>query len=962
MYTRPTKQRARTNIERAGLTTLLAAVAMLSQPAAAAPTQRYVTDDHGDFIQFGNTVGFDCRDGKVEKPVVGSVPMGLLDVFSCGGALPDTDNGVDILWRSDYPGTNQATASTLLDPQSGRSTAVLALPAGAQVLMARLYWAAQRTAGQGAGTTVQFERPGALSKTVTAQAGTSKVIRVSNLDYYQSSADVTKEVQALGNGAYRVGNIQTIDVRAQTLDVAFVAWNIVVFYHLDSAPIRNLALFDGLERISSGGSSTTTVNLSGFSVPNNGFGAKLGIIAYEGDNDITGDQLQVNGTAVSNGYNPVNNFFNRTSTVLDQLAPRTGDLPQMSGRPSSMAGYDSDVIDITARLSPGDKQVALTATSSGDEYYLGVFATAVSTIRPVFASTQKTVTNLTRSDGRYLPGDTLEYLISTRNTGNDTGKLVTVTDTLPAGMTYVSGSIVITSGANMGTKTDATDADQAEYDAATRTVRARLGTGATGTMGGDLAMDAVSAVRFRVTLDANAQGTIYNQATLSALGQTAQMEGITTPSTWVSGDGTSLQTPTGVVITTCNTNADCSGATPICDTTATPRRCVCRMDSDCAPGLYCNPSTQACVECVPGSSGQCSASGPGSVCLASARCGCNTGADCNGRACDPVTMACDAVATDLSLTLTRQPVGGLVAPGSALTYVLTVKNNGSTSVPGAQLNAALTPMLANAMWTCVGQGGAVCPAASGSAPIQTAVTLPAGGQLIYTIRGGADANSSGAQDFIGTLQPPNGYRDTNPADNTVTDSVLLGVPPMGPDLSISVREDVSTDSPAVTYTIDVKNHGPGPADGATVVYDVPSDTTVDIQAGDGWQCALSADARQVICTRTQPIPEGTAPPIRIRVTTPNERRDVPLHVTASASDASGAPLTDPNPADNTVNRTTELTQFALRGGGLMACHYASAASGPAGLGMPAAFTLLALVGLTRGLRRTRRSPQTTRNN
>jgi len=61
-----------------------------------------------------------------------------------------------------------------------------------------------------------------------------------------------------------------------------------------------------------------------------------------------------------------------------------------------------------------------------------------------------------------------------------------MTDPLPPETTYVPNSLQIVSGANNGTKTDATGDDQAEYDSANSRVIFRLGTGATSSAGGVL--------------------------------------------------------------------------------------------------------------------------------------------------------------------------------------------------------------------------------------------------------------------------------------------------------------------------------------------------------------------------------------------------------------------------------------------------------------------------------------------
>lgn len=934
----------------------LGIVVSATQQAHSAQTRRYVTDDHGSFMTFGNTVGFDCRDMYVEQPVVGNLP-GILGLL-CGSILPDGDTGIDILWRSQYPTSTQATASDTVSPGEARSTAVFQLPAGAKVVAARLYWAAQRSNGLGAGTTVTIDRPGSFSRQLTGDAAAAKVLKLHNLDYYQSSADVTRELQQYGNGAYRVSGIQTIDIRPRSEDVAFVAWNIVVVYHLDSEPIRNISIFDGLDRVASGASSTTTVNLNGFSVPPSGFDAKLGVIAYEGDDEINGDQLRVNGTALTNAYNPTNNFFNRSSTALGALLPRTGDLPQMSGRPRSMSGYDSDTIDITNRVAAGDQSLTVTATTSGDEYFLGVFSTAVATIRPVFSNTVKSVRNLTRTDGRYLPGDTIEYTIATTNTGNDTGRRVTITDDLPQGITYVANSLMVATGANAGNKTDVVDADQGEYDSTNRRIVARLGTGATGTMGGDMAVNDTSSITFRATIDASALGIIRNQAFVSSIGQTALTQGQTTPVLWPSGSTGNPNVETPIVISTCNTNADCPITAPICDTSSTPHQCVCRMNSDCPGSLVCDPTSKQCVECIVGMNGTCNPDGPGGLCLPNNTCGCTTSADCNGRVCDTTTMTCAPVNTDLSVTLTRTPPGNIVPPGTMLTYTLTVENKGAVAINGAEIQASLAPNLAGAMWTCMGQNGASCPQQSGTAPLDALINVGPGGKLVYTFTATTSTDPvSSSLDFTGQVTPPRGYVDTNPADNLVTDSVIIGIPPLGPDLQLNVREEVSPDDSSVTYVISVTNHGPGDAQSATVTYDVPAGAQIEIMAGEGWSCDRPNNGAQVVCIRTQPIlANTTTSDIRVHVIAEPNQPTLPVKITATAGDGTGAPLSDPKPEDNTFEGMTTLNQFKLVGGGFVAgCEMGrGAAHSQFGLAATLLSGLLGLALLARAARRSRR--------
>ena len=883
--------------------------------AQADLTQRYATDDRANFILFGNTTGLDCRDSAQEKPIVGTVPLGPLGLFNCRGLLPDGTRGDDVLWRSDEPTNGKALASPLIAPIAARSTAVLKLPAGAQVLYARLYWAAQRVPLLGAGTVVGVERPGVFATPVQADSvrGSSTFL-LGLLSYYQSSADITRLVQQYGSGAYRISGIETVDLALQQIDTLFIGWNIVVFYRTASDPPRNLALFDGFDRIASPGTDKSTLTVSNITAATTGVSAQLGVVAYGANADITGDQLLVNNTAIINSYNPANNFFNRSSSVLGAAGPQTGDLPQFSGRPGSLSGIDIDVVDVSAAIPNGSQNFTVVANTTKDLYFLGSVATAVGTIRPVFGGTTKTVTNLSRNDGNYLPGDVLEYTISTQNNGNDVGTDVRVTDVLPSKVTFVTGTIEVLTGPNMGVKTDQAGDDQGDYNAGNSTVTMRLGTGANATSGGTLAVGTSTSFRFRVMINAGVTGTISNQGTISSIGQTAGNQGSTTPSTWPTGNGMQPGQPTVITVTTCANNSDCSPQAPYCNTTATPPRCICRDNADC-PGGLCNPATQQCVECLPGMTGNCNPGTVGGACLLNLMCGCLTNADCSGgRMCNVLSGTCAAVNTDLSLSLTRTPPGMQVPPGTPLTYQLTVTNKGATAVTGAQLNTTLSPTTGLA-WTCTATGTAQCPKASGTESLLTLPSLPSNGSLVFTYTTTASTDpASSALDFVSTLTPPRGYNDTNPTDNTVTDSVLIGIPPMGPDLSVNVVEQKAPNDPSVTYTINVTNNGPGQAPGATVTYQIPPNTTVDILGGDGWICTQQDTL--VVCTSTKPLEQGQTYPIQIVAHATGGQPTIPLLVEVTGTDGNGNPLTDPKPEDNKVDRITDLDRFYLFGGGL----------------------------------------------
>jgi uncharacterized repeat protein (TIGR01451 family) len=642
--------------------------------------------------------------------------------------------------------------------------------------------------------------------------------------------------------------------------------------------------------------------------------------------------------------NPIDNVFNSTRSRLGSPVSVAGDLPQLTGGPASMSGVDLDVLDITANLKAGDTQLAVEAETSGDEVFLGGLLTSITSVRPVLSGSAKTFVNLTRSDGRTLPGDQIEYTLTVSNAGSDGAVNVVVTDALPTQVTFVPGSLRVLTGPNTGNKTDAVGDDQAEYVAGTRTVVARLGTGATGTQGGTMTTtDGPSSLAFRVTVNAGAMGLVSNQATISGQGQTATAQGNTEPSTWPTGNGSGPGIPTVFQISTCATSNDCPISAPVCDTSASPPQCVCRMDSDCPSGTICNAVSKICTQCSATNTTNCLPTSTGGACLPGGVCGCNTNTDCGGRTCDQATKTCPAVSTDLVVSLSRQPSGTSLSPGSQVTYTVGVKNNSSVPILGGTLSDAFRPTpsaQSGITWTCTGSGGAVCPSASGTGSLPVVLNLPAGAQLNYTVKTTLPtAQMSMSVDYTVTATPPRGYLDTNPIDNVASNSVLIV--PAGPDLVVTVTETKSPTDTTVSYAINVHNNGPGPADGATVTYDIPAGATLQaVSAGPGWTCLSTM--QRVTCTRTAPIGANEdASPIVIKVLPPAGAQTIPVEVTVSGTDSQGSPVSDPDPSSNTVSRTTDVEKLRLSGGGLaFGCSVSHTESESAHAGTLALFIVL----------------------
>jgi len=90
---------------------------------------------------------------------------------------------------------------------------------------------------------------------------------------------------------------------------------------------------------------------------------------------------------------------------------------------------------------------------------------------------------------------------------------------------------------------------------------------------------------------------------------------------------------------------------------------------------------------------------------------------------------------DIAVTMSVDtPIYG---PGEALTFTLTVANNGPDASPGTRIVDTFPPEFLSPTWTCVGSGGA-----SGAGDIDRIVDLPSGGQVVCTITGFSSEVSS----------------------------------------------------------------------------------------------------------------------------------------------------------------------------------------------------------------------------
>ncbi|MBI3791688.1 MAG: DUF11 domain-containing protein [Gemmatimonadetes bacterium] len=492
----------------------LAAMALAPAEALAqiqrAYTTRFTANATGDIIIRGNTLATCTAVAAVGAQP--APPPACAATQAAGATFTGGVNNNYVMAYVDVDG----------DPSTfNSSTSTISLPTGATVLWAGLYWSGRSTsASRGS---VLFRTP-ATAGYASVNASTVDVNGVGFSGIgpeYQGFADVTAMVQAAGAGSYTVANVQATVGTAAGNDYA--GWALVVVVQDGAKPFRNLTIFDGFGNIAGG--STVTTNVSGFLAPATGTPtARVGVVAWEGDRGWAGaggtafqnDKMQVNGVDLQDGLNPANDFFN--STISE-----TGAYVQGGQNPAftNQLGMDAKQVSTTA-VPAGASSASIAFTTTGDQYLPGVITFLVDLFNPVInGNVVKLVTD--ENGGLLSTGDTLRYDLTVANTGQDGALNVVLIDSIPAGTTYVPGSLQIVSGAGAGAKTDAAGDDQGEFDATgSKRIVVRLGTGATSSAGGTLAAGATAAVRFRVRVNDTipAGFVITNQAVVTATSQT----------------------------------------------------------------------------------------------------------------------------------------------------------------------------------------------------------------------------------------------------------------------------------------------------------------------------------------------------------------------------------------------------------------------------------------------------------
>ncbi len=424
------------------------------------------------------------------------------------------------------------------------SMAKLTLPAGSTVLFARVYWGgrandADYNMNNSANRQIKFRKGTGGYNTITA----AQVDIVDRGSYVQYQAWAPLSLTGDPNGEYWAADlpVSTGDFSGSG---AYGAWSLLVVYTNNTLPYKSVRVYDGYQQVYSDGDPvTSTINLSGLSIPTGtGSEARMATLVWEGDGDLTGDYIKINGTKFSDALNPANNPFNGTISYKGAVRPSDSRNPYFANQMS----IDIDQIDASPYIPTGASSVSFEFFTEADSYFPSIFAFSSRSLAPTI-TLDKTVTSSIAPFNLLNPNELLTYTLSGSNSGGSPVNNCFITDTIPFGLTYEPGTIKIltnSAGAFTGTATDAANDDIAVYAGNGTTVKRHIkvfiGAGATATAGGTLNAGDSYSMTFQCRTPANATAINY-------VSNTARIQGAVGSVQYVD-DGTAEMGPPGITL------------------------------------------------------------------------------------------------------------------------------------------------------------------------------------------------------------------------------------------------------------------------------------------------------------------------------------------------------------------------------------------------------------------------------
>jgi len=268
--------------------------------------------------------------------------------------------------------------------------------------------------------------------------------------------------------------------------------------------------------------------------------------------------------------------------------------------------------------------------------------------------------------------------------------------------------------------------------------------------------------------------------------------------------------------------------------------------------------------------------------------------------------ATTTISTSADLSLTKSDAPDPVVAGNNITYTITLNSSGPSNATNVALSDSVPANTTFVSLTQPGGWNCTTPAVGATGAINCTIASFSPGSSMFTMVVAVDIATAGGTTITNTASVSASTPDSNSANNSATATTTVTAAVGSADLSIT-----NVDSPdpvvagsTISYAIAVTNAGPTAATSASLTIPIPANTTFDsLPAVAGWSCTTPAVGATgtVTCTNAS-FAVGTSNfTLGVRVgasTLPN------TIITSTATITSAT--TDPNNGNESATATTNV--------------------------------------------------------